>query len=252
MLLSMTLCTIGAMVHSTTLVQIYDGSKEYQNAILCTTKRLHLPAAILVEKHMQTSWARKNNITVFVRSIDHVPKRYKKWALKLMLWSLPLQSVLFLDTDVFIFDKLDWLISLHKRNPDLVIMTPERASGFSVNTGLMIFEPSMAVHASIMNNLVAPLLLPANSDQEILTTFFGKQNKILQLGPMWGVRLQVNAQGQITGGSWNAHQWRQIQNHKEFFPYAIHYGNPKPWQNVSHNPAQFKIMSKFVSPWCDF
>lgn len=236
----------------TTLVQIYDGTENYKQAILCTSSQLKLPTAILAEPSVQTDWAFEYNISVYIRPIHAIPERYKKWALKLMLWSLPLKSVLFLDTDVFIFDKLKWLLALHRKNPNMVIMAPERASGFSVNSGLMVFSPNMTIHYDLQKAVHKPLLLPPHGDQEIITTFFGQNNLILQLGPMWGVRLQINGQGQITGGSWNAHQWRQIAKYPEFFPYAIHYGSPKPWENVTHNPLQHNILSKYRSLWCNF
>jgi len=179
-----------------------------------------------------------------------VPSRYKNRRHKLSLWSLPFDNVVFLDTDVFIVDgSINDLVTLHSRIPDMVLMSLDHSNGQNLNSGIMVFSPNVLDHEMMERCYTQPTLVPEYSDQEIITACFARVNRVLALGPLWGLMIRVGKTGTpISKNQCDAHMQSQILLKKNFRPYAIHFGWPKPWWTLSNDTS--RVVGDFWKHLC--
>jgi hypothetical protein len=99
---------------------------------------------------------------------------------KLALWDLPVEAVVFLDTDVALYEDAAKLAELHARVPAYVIMSPDMASGVNPNSGIMVLRPNPDDRDMVRACMSAPTFSPNRhgGDQQIISSCFAKRDRL--------------------------------------------------------------------------
>uniref|UniRef100_A0A7S2TYD6 Uncharacterized protein n=1 Tax=Lotharella oceanica TaxID=641309 RepID=A0A7S2TYD6_9EUKA len=208
---------------------------------------------------------------------DHLTEVFKenhmqKFMAKIHVFNLTMYDrILFLDNDIIPLHDFTSLFDV----PKTPACAPDVASGFVLNTGVLVVDPNRTTYVSMMMDLMRPDPVPwrsaskgdekVDNDQDFINYFFA--SSLYVLSPYWNVLISIHHDGLGGGGEtspvteWGAFveesgrfiQWMLKFKRNRRMVQMVHMGFPKPtWPQFQKkcapmNPIDEK--TKYAKGW---